>query len=65
MQICDRCKKPTNASIMSMFNTEILCMDCKDKEKKHPDYDKARKIESEEVMAGNYNYAGIGKPADL
>jgi hypothetical protein len=48
-----------------MFNTEMICMDCKVAEKKHPDYTKARDAEHAEVCRGNYNFRGIGKPKDL
>ena len=50
---------------MSMFNEQEICMDCKDKEEKHPKYQEARDAEHREVMNGNYNFKGIGKPADL
>lgn len=60
MTICKRCKKQTNITIMSMFNTDIICMDCKEKETKRPDYKLAREKELEEVRKGNYNYCGIG-----
>ena len=58
---CDRCgKELTSFRIMSMFNTECLCTECKEKETKHPDYDKARKADLEEIKKGNYNFQGIG-----
>ena len=38
---CERCGTETNVHTMSMFNTQDICMDCKDKETKHPDYQKA------------------------
>ena len=38
VQNCDRCGKPLNGCrIMSMYNHEVLCMDCKDKETKRED----------------------------
>jgi hypothetical protein len=52
-------------SIMSRFNTDEICMECEEKEKKHPDYPRAVKAEAAAVRAGNYNFPGIGKPADL
>ena len=34
-EFCDRCGKPTNnLTIMSMFNDDIICMDCKEAERK-------------------------------
>jgi len=57
---CDRCGKPLNGcSIMSMFNTDIICMDCKMKEKNHPDYKKAVEADNDAIKNGNYNYKGI------
>ncbi len=62
---CARCDKETLATIMSMFNTDTLCLECKALEKAHPDYEKARDAESEQVRKGNYYFHGIGLPADL
>jgi len=65
MAKCMRCSVETNVTIMSMFNEDILCMECKDKEAKHSDYKWARDVEHQAVCDGNYNFAGIGKPSDL
>lgn len=62
---CDRCGKETLATTMSYFNTDTICMKCKDIERAHPMFETARRIETEEVMRGNYNYEGIGLPNDL
>lgn len=62
---CERCGKETSSFIMSMFNTEMICMDCKTAEKNHPDYQKAVDTEHAEVCRGNYNFQGIGKPKNL
>lgn len=62
---CDRCHKETNATMMSRFNTDTLCMDCIEKEKQHPVYAEACRVELEHVKAGDYNFDGIGKPDDL
>jgi hypothetical protein len=51
--------------IMSIFNKEDLCKDCRDAEKKHPKYEEARKAEADAVRAGHYHFPGIGKPRDL
>lgn len=63
---CDRCgnQNPTT-TIMSKFNTDILCPSCKEKETKHPMYKQACDAEIAEVRKGNYNFPGIGKPDDL
>ena len=59
---CDRCGKDLKAGrIMSMFNEDCICMDCKDKETNDPKYKEARDAEAEEVKKGNYNFKGIGK----
>jgi len=62
---CERCYEPTNITIGSMFNTEMVCMPCKEKEEAHPEYQKAKDTEMAEVRNGNYNYDGIGKPSYL
>lgn len=57
---CDRCGGSlVNGRIMSMFNTDCICMDCYEKEKKGKDYEKAVKADHEEIKKGNHNYKGI------
>lgn len=63
--VCERCGNDTLGYITSMFNTETICFECKDKEKNHPDYQKAVDADNEQIRAGNYNFEGIGKPIDL
>lgn len=59
---CDRCGKDLNGhSIMSMFNRDILCNDCKDEERNHPDYKKAQDADHAAIQKGNYNFDGIFK----
>ena len=62
---CERCKKETNTTTTSMFNTQTICMECKRKEEQHPLYNQAREKEYQEVLKGNFNYEGIGLPFDL
>ena len=63
---CERCGKITIGLIMmSIFNTEMICLDCNKKEIVHPDYRRAKETELKEVKNGNYNFKGIGKPKDL
>lgn len=62
---CDRCFKKAAIKIMSMFNEDIICMECKDKETKHPKYAEARQVEETMVKNGNTRFKGIGKPEDL
>ena len=57
---CDRCRKKTLFTSMSVFNTEIICNPCKYKEEKRPDFAEARKAEIEAVRRGDYNFPGIG-----
>lgn len=65
MQNCDRCKKETLVTRMSFFNTDILCNECLVEESQHPDFEKAKIAERDEVVKGNYNFPGIGLPKDL
>lgn len=65
MRQCDRCGQSTNITIMSMFNTETICIACKDRERAHPRYAEARDRDHDAVVAGIRNFPGIGLPADL
>ncbi|QNO13339.1 gamma-glutamylcyclotransferase [Alkalicella caledoniensis] len=57
---CDRCKGSLKGGrIMSMFSEDVLCMSCKDKETKDPEYKKAVEADNEEIKKGNFNYKGI------
>lgn len=62
---CGRCGKETGVTIVSMFNTDTICLNCKKKEEKHPDYVKAVKADNNAIKRGNYNFRGIGLPKDL
>ena len=54
---CDRCGKMLNGCrIMSMYNQDVLCMDCKDKETQREDYSKAVEADHEQIRRGNYNF---------
>lgn len=58
--ICPRCNESTNGkTTMSVFNTDVICIPCRDKERIDPDYQFAIDTEAEEVRKGNYNYPGI------
>jgi len=50
---------------MSRFNTDIICRKCEDLERAHPQYKEAQEAELAACKRGDYNYPGIGKPADL
>lgn len=57
---CDRCGGSLESGrIMSMFNTDCICLSCKEKEMTRTDYKHAVKAEQEEIKKGNYNYKGI------
>jgi len=45
---------------MSMYNEDVICMSCKESEKKRDDYKKAVDADIAEIKKGNYNYEGIG-----
>lgn len=62
---CQRCRRPTNITTMSMFNTDMCCPECTEEERAHPDFQKARDAELEALQSGDYNFPGIGLPADL
>lgn len=58
--ICPRCGKDTNGiTSVGIFNTDTICIPCKNKEKEDPDYQLAVDTEAAEVRKGNYNYPGI------
>lgn len=38
---CNRCWKKSDSYIMSMYNEDLICMECKQKETKLPDYKQA------------------------
>lgn len=62
---CQRCHARTDVHTMSMFDTAIICMVCKEIETKHPRYAEAVAAECSAVQSGNLNFPGIGKPEDL
>lgn len=56
---CDRCKGPTNnTTTMSIFNEDIICISCKEEERKDPEYSAALKAEEEAYLRGVRNYKG-------
>jgi hypothetical protein len=57
---CDRCGKSLDGGrIMSRFNTDCICIDCAQKEKSDPEYEKAVQAELKEIKKGNYGFKGI------
>ena len=58
---CDRCHGSLEGGrIMSMYNDDCICMECKRKETQRGDYNEAVEADLEAIRGGNYNYAGIG-----
>lgn len=58
---CDRCGGSlTGGRILSMFNTDCICMECRKKERKREDYKAAQDADHEHIKRGNYNFEGIG-----
>lgn len=63
---CARCgTDASHGSIVSKFNTDVLCMDCKAREVAHPAYAEADRAEVDAVRQGDLNFPGIGAPAVL
>lgn len=69
---CDRCHLPFPENEMglrtmslSLFNMDVICDPCKQKEITHPEFDKAREAVRAEEKAGNRDFIGIGLPKDL
>lgn len=63
---CDRCYKDTGGvTTMSYFNDDTICMECDDKERVHPKFKEALEADQRAIKSGNFNFPGIGKPADL
>jgi len=59
---CDRCHQSTNGiTILSMFNQEVICESCKEKEKHEPGYKEAVEADHAAIRQGNYNFPGIGR----
>ena len=56
---CDRCKGPTdNKTTHSMFNEQVICMSCKEEERKDPEYNAAVIAEREAYSSGDRNFKG-------
>ena len=60
-QTCQRCGHRCATTIMSMFNTEVICLPCKDAERQDPRYHQAAEAEAAAIRHGNYNFPGIGR----
>jgi hypothetical protein len=68
MNTCARCGRTDCATVMSRFNTDIICCgpgSCEEKERAHPQYAEAARAELEAVQRGDYNFPGVGLPPEL
>jgi len=50
-KVCSRCGQKMNSKGLSFFNDEILCAECKEKEKKLPEYAMTAKNICDEAKA--------------
>ena len=58
---CDRCGGSLDGGrIMSMFNEQVICMACKEKERQRPDYREAVEADNAAIRRGDRNFPGIG-----
>ena len=57
---CDRCGAKLTVRIMSMFNEDVICMECKKKERQRPDYLEAVEADNAAIRRGDRNFKGIG-----
>jgi hypothetical protein len=61
---CARCKTDTMVTILSKFNLDVICPDCKTDETQAPGYARASEVEAAHVLAGDRNFAGVGLSAE-
>ena len=58
---CDRCGASLDSGrTMSRFNTQTICMECAEAERKRCDYAAAVEAERAACAAGDRNFKGIG-----
>ena len=62
---CDRCGSESLSSTGSYFNTQMICGECDRRERAHPQFANAQRVEGEAVRRGDFNFAGVGLPSDL
>lgn len=68
MARCERCGRESIATTMSWFNTEMICCgpgSCDEREEQHPEFERAKQVETEAVRRGDHNFQGVGLPGDL
>ena len=59
---CQRCKGKTNSHTESVFDKAKICMTCRDREKRHPDFEKAACAFWKSRETGDSEFLGIGFP---
>jgi len=57
---CQRCHKHTFSTIMSMYNPEEICPECKTAEALRPDYNDAVAAAENAIRVRDFNFKGIG-----
>ena len=57
---CHRCGEKCNAYAMSIFNEHLLCSDCEERERRHPDFSLARDTLRYSFKQGDLTFMGIG-----
>lgn len=58
---CERCRASLeDGRTLSMFNSETICLWCKEVEELHPDYEKARIEDKKAYNKGLKFFVGIG-----
>lgn len=57
---CDQCGAELTVRTMSMFNEDVICMVCKEKERQRSDYRKAVEADNAAIRRGDRNFKGIG-----
>jgi hypothetical protein len=62
---CERCGEHTGTTTVSYFNTEEICMPCRETERAHPGFAAARAAEEKAVRLGDWNFEGVGLPEEL
>jgi len=60
--ICARCLKDVFWTIMSKFNGDIICEECEEVERNHPDFEYALEERRKALERGDFNFRGIGWP---
>ena len=62
---CERCGIPTFTLTMSIFNSQMICLECDKQERAHTLHAAAKEAELDAIRQGEMNFPGIGLPTDL